>query len=184
MIITTQRHPVNLWIDRLLTIVGWLAFSYLVAQGMLLALRHALTRSGLGPMDPIFPTFTTFFFYGCVLICNGLLLWAWSRWHQRETQQRLLQHQLHQQRHRAKESALAQEKTVPFALDQIEVTKQHQVVVLHHSLEGAVEHVETPLTPAAMQNQEPTPTTIQPLRLHSTKTNRPTPKPISVATAS
>ncbi|WP_394065698.1 poly-beta-1,6-N-acetyl-D-glucosamine biosynthesis protein PgaD [Alcaligenes sp. WGS1538] len=148
MIITTQRHPVNRWIDRLLTLAGWLAFSYLVAQGLLLLINHSMNKAGFEQIDPIFPTLTTFLFYGAVLLANGLLLLAWSRWRQRQRQERHLRQALYRQRSRA--AHIGQGPLTRFDHKHIDAVRQSRVVVLYHSQDGAVQHVE-PTGPATVR---------------------------------
>lgn len=137
MIITTQRHPFNSWVDRLLTLAGWLAFSYLLAHGLWLLLQHSMNTAGFEKMDPIFPTLTTFLFYGLVLAMNALLLLGWSRWHQRVMQRRCLQRRdLHTCKQGQTDSSLR------FTEEHIDTARQSQVVVMYHSQDGAVEDVK------------------------------------------
>lgn len=140
MIITTQRHPVNRWIDRLLTIGGWLAFSYLVAKGLLLLIDHSMNKAGFEQIDPIFPTLTTFLFYGAVLLTNGLLLLGWSRWRRQQRQERHLRQALYRQRSRASRSSQA--PVTRFDHEHIDTVRQSRIVVLYHTHDGAVHHVE------------------------------------------
>lgn len=141
MIITTQRHPFNCWLDRLLTLAGWFVFSYLLAHGLWLLLQHSMNTVGFEQMDPIFPTLTTFLLYGLVLGVNALLLFGWSRWQRHVMRRHELQHNgLCPQRLHAK-----QEPTAPslrFTDEHIDTVRNSQVVVLYHSQDGAVEDVK------------------------------------------
>lgn len=148
MIITTQRHPITRWIDRLLTIAGWFVFSYLIAKGLLLLIGHTMDKTGYEQIDPIFPTLTTFLFYGAVLLTNGLLLLAWSRWRRQQRQQRHLRQALYRQRsrsHRAKQPPLPH-----FDHQQIDTVRHSRIVVLYNAQDGAVQHVEA-ANPLPMQ---------------------------------
>ena len=136
MIITTQRHPFNSWLDKLLTLAGWFVFSYLVAQGLWLLLRHSMSSADFEQIDPIFPTLTTFLLYGLVLGLNALLLFGWSRWHQRAMPRGGVDAQrLTSMRERPTSS-------LQFAEKHIDTVRNSQVVVLYHSQDGAVADVK------------------------------------------
>lgn len=172
MIITTQRHPFNRWLDSLLTLAGWIVFSYLLVQGLLLLLRHSMQTTGFGQIDPIFPTLATFLFYGMLLGINGLLLWGWWRWRHREMQKRYLKRCLYRQRLRASQVRLV--SPLRFANEHIDVVRQNKEVVLYHSQDGAVEHVK-PTTDQGSKLAEV-------ISLHPpAPTNRPTPNTLAPA---
>lgn len=132
MIITTQRHPFNSWLDRLLTLMGWFVFGYLLGHGLWLLLQHSISTTGFEQLDPIFPTLSTFFLYGLMLGMNALLLFGWSCRHKRSglNVRRL---------HTKPEGADSQ---LSFTEEQIETVRQSQIVVLYHSQDGAVEDVK------------------------------------------
>ena len=140
MIITTQRHPITRLIDRLLTIAGWFAFSYLIAKGLLLLINHSMDKAGYKQLDPIFPTLATFLFYGAVLLTNGLLLLAWSRWRRHQRQQRRLRQALY--RHRSRSHRAKQPPLPHFDPEQIDTVRHSRIVVLYNAQDGAVQHVE------------------------------------------
>lgn len=137
MIITTRRHPFSRWVDRVLTLAGWFVFSYLLAHGLLLLLRHSMNVAGFEQLDPIFPTLVTFLLYGVLLAINALVLLGWSRWHHRKY---YLQGHLHRQRSHTCQVGLA--SPLCFAGKHIDIVRQNQVVVLYHSQDGAVENVK------------------------------------------
>lgn len=150
MIITTQRHPLNRWLDRMLTLTGWFVFSYLLAQGLLFLAQHAMNTAGFEQLDPIFPTLTTLLLYGSLLGMNVLLLLAWSRWHHRESRKHYLERNLYRQRLHISQVKLA--SPLRFADEHIDVVRKNQVVVLYQSPDGAVEHVKTPAAITLSEN--------------------------------
>lgn len=142
MIITTQRHPFNSWVDRLLTLAGWFVFSYLLAHGLWLLLQHSMNTAGFEKIDPIFPTLTTFLLYGLVLAMNALLLLGWSRWHQRVMQRRCLQRSDLQPQNTRTAKQASIDSPLRFPDEHIDTARQSQVVVMYHSQDGTVEDVK------------------------------------------
>lgn len=142
MIITTQRHPFNSWVDRLLTLAGWLAFSYLLAHGLWLLLQHSMNTVGFEQIDPIFPTLTTFLLYGLVLSINVLLLFGWSRWRQHDG--------IHTQHTPLRQGRI--DSPLRFTDEHIDTVRHSQVVVLYHSQDGAVEDVKPAIFNGPMPN--------------------------------
>lgn len=181
MIITTQRHPFNRWLDRLLTLAGWFAFSYLLAQGLLLLLRHSMNVAGFEQIDPIFPTLTTFLLYGVLLGLNGLLLLAWSRWHRRTLKKAHVQGNLYSQRLYG--SPVHLDSPLRFANQDIDIVRQNQVVVLYHSQDGAVEYVKpTTSTMSSLATTEDNSKLAEVIALNTRiSPNRPTPNALAIA---
>lgn len=82
MIIKTARHPLYFSIDLLLTSVGWLAFAWLITQGVLSLSVDPITPS-IREINPLFPAISTLSAYLMIATMNAGLLALWALSHRR-----------------------------------------------------------------------------------------------------
>ncbi len=77
-LIFTERRLIPRMIDAILTLVAWIGFSYLIYNGLIVALAH----SPFMGFRPFFTTLNTVTFYVVVALVNGLLLIGWAKYNQ------------------------------------------------------------------------------------------------------
>ncbi|MCQ9616447.1 poly-beta-1,6-N-acetyl-D-glucosamine biosynthesis protein PgaD [Paenalcaligenes niemegkensis] len=82
MIIRTRRHPVFHSIDLVLTSLGWIAFAWLITNGIVSLLIDSPTTSFLN-INPVLPALSTLSAYAMVAAINTGLLALWAQSHRR-----------------------------------------------------------------------------------------------------
>ncbi|MGB3290707.1 MAG: poly-beta-1,6-N-acetyl-D-glucosamine biosynthesis protein PgaD [Burkholderiaceae bacterium] len=137
MIITTQRSPLALAIDTVLTGLGWAGFFYLFTQGVVAALDGGHAGPPLPLVEQLWPTARSLTAYALVAAFNATLLVLWGRYHKRF---------FRAPRHGEAAVQIDDDAVAThfhLSSNQLHEIQGSRVTVIYHSNEGDIAHLET-----------------------------------------
>ena len=146
MVIRTQRSTLRHTIDRVLTLLAWLAFVYLFAQGIWAVGTNQLEGLDVPFMSRALPSLDTLAIYALAMILQGvmLILWAvynWSRFRGK-------------QRRNAAISLSDESLTRSYGISQkaLQSLRTRPVSIIHHAPEGYITSIQSP-SPTPSQSE-------------------------------
>jgi biofilm PGA synthesis protein PgaD len=137
MIITTQRSPLALTIDAILTALGWAGFFYLFTKGVVAVLEGHFNSPNMAVIDPFIPTLSTLGVYMFVIAFNALLIVLWARY------RKLFFRDLLENRAKLRIDDETIASHFRLSCNQLHEIQGSRVTVIYHSNEGDIAHLET-----------------------------------------
>lgn len=136
MIIKTPRSRAYALIDFLLTLLAWLAFSYLFAAGLVAVLTGGPRGLTASLVERVLPAAHTLMVYVVVGLCIAALLYAWAQYNTIKFGQR------HRRRMYPILTPEALADSVGMTVLQIGILRTSQRVVIHHTDDGLVDVID------------------------------------------
>lgn len=137
MIIQTPRSIAHFLIDFLLTALAWLAFLYLLANGIVSIVESDRQSADLSAMAHLLPSLATLLIYLFVAVCVALVLYAWAKYNARR---------FGGLDRRATPPPLSHEDLAAsfgISVEQLEQLRRSYISVIHHAPDGRIARIET-----------------------------------------
>lgn len=136
MIIKTPRSRVSALIDFVLTLLAWIAFSYLFIDGIVSIVEGNTPGLAVPFMSRLLPTLRTLLVYAVVAVIIALVLLAWAKYNatrfggldRRKTPSAL------------SDEALA--ASFEISENQLATLRESRRAIIHHTHEGVISEIE------------------------------------------
>ena len=137
MIIQTPRSIAHFLIDFLLTALAWLAFFYLLANGIASIVKGDRHSADISVTAHLLPSIATLLIYLLVAACIALVLYAWAKYNAKR---------FGGLDRRATPPPLSHEDLAAsfgISVEQLEQLRRSYISVIHHTPDGRIVQIET-----------------------------------------